>query len=167
VQRSPTRQLADPAGGQLADADADPDALPLGLAAGGACPPEHAYSSAHHHSRPTSRTEPYGSSLASVSDSSRRGRFRFPSVSPDVGGDARRECETRTSTHWSGDAVDGAADSVTDVAGSWVVPAATGPAGGQKVKALYSSFWVGIDGDNSNTVEQTDTDSDWVNGQPV
>src|SRR5262249_15859291 len=36
-----------------------------------------------------------------------------------------------------------------------------------KAKPQYSSFWVGIDGDNSNTVEQTGTDSDWINGEPV
>jgi hypothetical protein len=74
--------------------------------------------------------------------------------------------ETGTSTNWSGYAVDGAAGSITDVSGSWVVPAVTGPAA-KKTKGQYSSFWVGIDGDNSNTVEQTGTDSDWINGAPV
>jgi hypothetical protein len=33
--------------------------------------------------------------------------------------------------------------------------------------ASYSSFWVGIDGYSSNTVEQTGTDSDCVNGKPT
>jgi hypothetical protein len=31
----------------------------------------------------------------------------------------------------------------------------------------YSSFWVGLDGYTSNTVEQTGTDSDCVNGTPT
>jgi hypothetical protein len=48
--------------------------------------------------------------------------------------------------------------SVTHVTGSWIVPAvscSSTPNG-------YSSFWVGIDGDGSNTVEQIGTDSDCV-----
>jgi len=42
------------------------------------------------------------------------------------------------------------------VKGTWVQPAASCPSR----KAQYSSFWVGIDGYNSNTVEQTGTDAD-------
>jgi hypothetical protein len=69
-----------------------------------------------------------------------------------------------TSTNWSGYAVTGANGSVTSVKASWIVPAIQGacPATGSQ----YSSFWVGIDGYNSNTVEQTGTDSDCINGQP-
>jgi len=68
------------------------------------------------------------------------------------------------STNWSGYAVTGTAGSVTDVRGSWVVPAIQGscPSTNQ-----YASFWVGIDGFNSNTVEQTGTDSDCQNGVPT
>jgi hypothetical protein len=73
---------------------------------------------------------------------------------------------TGTSSNWSGYAVDGAAASITDVSGSWVVPVVSGPTA-KKAKGQYASFWVGIDGDNSNTVEQTGTDSDWINGQAV
>jgi hypothetical protein len=67
-----------------------------------------------------------------------------------------------TSTNWSGFAVTGS--NVTDVRGSWIVPAIQGtcPATNQ-----YSSFWVGIDGYNSNTVEQIGTDSDCQNGVPT
>jgi hypothetical protein len=65
-----------------------------------------------------------------------------------------------TSSNWSGYSVDAAKNSVTYVAGSWVVPAVTGTG------TTYSSFWVGIDGSNSNTVEQLGTDSDVVNGKP-
>ena len=57
-----------------------------------------------------------------------------------------------TSTNWSGYAVTGGR--YTQVSASWKVPqvSCSGTA--------YSSFWVGLDGDTSNTVEQTGTDSD-------
>jgi hypothetical protein len=69
------------------------------------------------------------------------------------------------SYNWAGYAVTGAKNSSTDVRGSWIVPSvdcSSAPNG-------YSSFWVGIDGFNSNTVEQTGTDSDCVslNGRPA
>ena len=60
---------------------------------------------------------------------------------------------TSTSTNWSGYAVTGSA--FTRAMGSWIVPAVTCSSGNQ-----YSSFWVGIDGYNSSTVEQTGTSSD-------
>jgi hypothetical protein len=68
------------------------------------------------------------------------------------------------STNWSGYAVTGAKGSVKDVKGEWTVPAIQGtcPSTNQ-----YSSFWVGIDGYNSGTVEQTGTDSDCQGGAPV
>ena len=68
------------------------------------------------------------------------------------------------SLNWSGYAVTGSAGSVSDVKGSWIVPAIVGsyPATNQ-----YSSFWVGIDGYTSNTVEQTGTDSDCQSGIPT
>jgi hypothetical protein len=66
-----------------------------------------------------------------------------------------------TSTNWSGYAVDGTG--ATQVIGTWTQPAVTCAAG----ENSWSSPWVGIDGDNSNTVEQTGTDSDCQNGQAV
>jgi len=57
---------------------------------------------------------------------------------------------TAYSTNWSGYAVTGASGSVTSAAGSWTVPTVTGTSSGQ-----YAAFWVGIDGANSETVEQT------------
>jgi hypothetical protein len=68
------------------------------------------------------------------------------------------------STNWSGYAVTGASGSVSNAQGSWTVPAIQGacPSTNQ-----YSSFWVGIDGFNSGTVEQTGTDSDCQNGAPT
>ncbi len=62
-----------------------------------------------------------------------------------------------TSTNWSGYAV--SSSSVTDVKGSWVAPSVTCTS-----KTTYSSFWVGIDGYTSKTVEQTGTDSDCSDG---
>ena len=57
-----------------------------------------------------------------------------------------------TSTNWSGYAVTGS--KFTSVSSSWTEPTATCSA------TAYSSFWVGLDGDTSNTVEQTGTDAD-------
>jgi hypothetical protein len=67
------------------------------------------------------------------------------------------------SSNWSGYSVDAAAGAVSDVKGSWVVPSVTVSGGGNK----YAATWLGIDGDNSKTVEQIGTDSDQNNGTPV
>src|SRR5437867_9365498 len=69
-----------------------------------------------------------------------------------------------SSTNWSGYAVTGPSGSVSDAKGSWIVPSIVGscPSTNQ-----YSSFWVGIDGFSSNTVEQTGTDSDCQGGTPT
>jgi hypothetical protein len=74
-----------------------------------------------------------------------------------------REDGTADSTNWSGYAVTGANGSVTSVTGTWVVPASTC---GAKASAAYASFWIGIDGWTSNTVEQIGTDSDCSSGKP-
>jgi len=58
-----------------------------------------------------------------------------------------------TSTNWSGYAATGR--TFTSVASSWTEPTGTCSSGSQ-----YSSFWVGLDGYNSNSVEQTGTDVD-------
>lgn len=68
-----------------------------------------------------------------------------------------------TSTNWAGYAVDSTVGSVTDVKGSWIVPAVSTLT---PKKDDYSSFWVGIDGDTSNTVEQIGTDCDVIDGIP-
>ncbi|MGB8781391.1 MAG: G1 family glutamic endopeptidase [Candidatus Bathyarchaeia archaeon] len=67
------------------------------------------------------------------------------------------------STNWSGYAVTGSTGSVTSVQGSWTVPTVTG----NRRTTAYSSFWVGIDGFSSNTVEQIGTDSDIQNGRAL
>ncbi len=70
---------------------------------------------------------------------------------------------TVLSTNWAGWAVTGPKGSVSDVKGSWIVPTVTGCAAGTHT---YSSFWVGIDGYSSTTVEQTGTDSDCNGATP-
>jgi hypothetical protein len=67
-----------------------------------------------------------------------------------------------TSTNWSGYAVDGSG--ATDVIGSWTQPSVVSCA---STENTWSSPWVGIDGDNSNTVEQIGTDSDCSYGTPT
>ena len=63
-----------------------------------------------------------------------------------------------TSTNWSGYAVTGGR--YTRVSSSWTVPAV------KCSGTAYSSFWVGLDGDTSSTVEQTGTDSDCSGSTP-
>lgn len=66
-----------------------------------------------------------------------------------------------TSSNWAGYAVTGG--TFQSVSATWTQPSvncsitATG----------WSSFWVGLDGDNSNTVEQTGTEADCSSGKAV
>ena len=71
------------------------------------------------------------------------------------------------STNWSGYAVTGSNGSVTDVKGSWIVPTATCSDTSIASSGGYASFWIGIDGWSSNTVEQIGTDSDCVSSTGV
>src|SRR5690348_14609079 len=66
-----------------------------------------------------------------------------------------------TSTNWSGYANTGT--TFSDVKGSWTQPSASCSSG----QTAYSSFWVGIDGDTTSTVEQTGTDADCSSGTPT
>ena len=75
-----------------------------------------------------------------------------------------RHGNNATSTNWSGYVVTGANNSVTDVKGSWTVPTLVCPA---LAPDSYSSFWLGIDGYGSNTVEQIGIEADCVGGTPV
>ena len=63
------------------------------------------------------------------------------------------------STNWSGYAATGR---FTSVSATW-----TEPAGHCTSATRYASFWVGLDGFNSNTVEQTGSDVDCSGGSPV
>src|SRR5450755_285281 len=64
---------------------------------------------------------------------------------------------TAESTNWSGYAATGGTGAYRSVSASWTEPTGTCPS---RRSAQYSSFWVGLDGFNSNSVEQTGTDVD-------
>jgi hypothetical protein len=80
----------------------------------------------------------------------------YPNSTPQKIGDVTVE----DSTNWSGYAVEGS--SFTKALASWTVPSVTC----SKTPNTYSSFWVGIDGWTSSTVEQTGTDSDCDGSSP-
>ena len=63
------------------------------------------------------------------------------------------------STNWSGYAAD--SGTYTSVSATWVQPTGTCTSA-----TRYASFWVGLDGYSSDTVEQTGTDTDCVDGTP-
>ena len=63
------------------------------------------------------------------------------------------------STNWSGYAATG---SFSSVSANW-----TEPTGHCTSATRYSSFWVGLDGFNSSTVEQTGSEVDCSGGSPV
>ncbi len=72
---------------------------------------------------------------------------------------------TAESTNWSGYAVTGANDAFSGVSASWTEPTAK-CSGNRRRTDQYSSFWVGLDGYSSNSVEQTGTDADCVGTSP-
>jgi hypothetical protein len=65
-----------------------------------------------------------------------------------------------TSSNWAGYAVTGG--TYRSVSSSWTQPAVNCSS-----TNAWSSFWVGLDGDTSNTVEQTGTEADCSNGHAV
>jgi Peptidase A4 family len=71
---------------------------------------------------------------------------------------------TAESTNWSGYAATGGNGAFTSVSASWTEPTATCSSRG---RAQYSSFWVGLDGYSSGSVEQTGTDADCSGRTPV
>jgi hypothetical protein len=69
------------------------------------------------------------------------------------------EAAAATTMNWSGYAATGASGSFTSVSTSWAQPAVTcGSAN------TFSSFWVGLDGVNTPTLEQTGTEADCSGG---
>jgi len=64
-----------------------------------------------------------------------------------------------TSSNWAGYAVTGS--TYSSVSASWTEPSVGCGAG-----SSYSSFWIGLDGDGSSTVEQTGSEADCSNGTP-
>src|SRR5690348_3433364 len=67
-----------------------------------------------------------------------------------------------TSQNWAGYASAGNAGTFTSVSASWSQPAVTCTA-----TDTFSSFWVGLDGDGTNSVEQTGTEADCSGGNAV
>jgi hypothetical protein len=63
------------------------------------------------------------------------------------------------STNWAG--CDNTGSHYTTVSASWVQPSVTCP----KQGTYYSSFWIGLDGDGSNSVEQTGSEADCSRGR--
>jgi hypothetical protein len=63
-----------------------------------------------------------------------------------------------TSDNWAGYAATGS--SYTSVSSSWVQPSVNCGS-----ETTYSSFWVGLDGDGTDSVEQTGTEADCSGGQ--
>jgi Peptidase A4 family len=74
--------------------------------------------------------------------------------------DPNHKITQSTSTNWSGYAAIN--NTFTSVSASWTQPSVSCAAG----ETSYSSFWVGLDGYNSSTVEQTGTDADCSSGSP-
>src|SRR5690348_16708749 len=71
-----------------------------------------------------------------------------------------RSRNATTTTNWSGYAAHSA--TYKSVSASWVEPTAHCPGGSQ-----FSSFWVGLDGFSSGTVEQTGSEVDCRGGTPT
>ncbi len=93
--------------------------------------------------------------LALTASAVAAGRLAAPSRAPN------HKVSHSTSTNWSGYAVTGS--TYTSVSANWTQPAvdcSVTPTG-------WSSFWVGLDGDTSRTVEQTGTEADCSSGRPV
>ena len=72
---------------------------------------------------------------------------------------------TAESTNWSGYAATGASGAFKSVSASWTEPTAT-CSGNRRRTDQYSSFWVGLDGYSSDSVEQTGTDADCAGTTP-
>jgi hypothetical protein len=74
-------------------------------------------------------------------------------------GTARNTVTAAVSENWAGYAAAGTVGAFTQVSASWSEPAVTCAA-----DQTFSSFWVGLDGDGTSTVEQTGTEADCADG---
>lgn len=83
------------------------------------------------------------------------GRGGYPMVTSPAPAASNAANAAATSVNWAGYAATGAAGTFTSVATSWTQPAVTCSA-----TNTFSSFWAGLDGDGSQTVEQTGTEAD-------
>jgi len=76
--------------------------------------------------------------------------------------DSHGRAASAESTNWSGYAATGGNGSFSSVSASWTEPTAKCTSNSDK----YAAFWVGLDGYNSDSVEQTGTDSDCAGRTP-
>jgi hypothetical protein len=83
----------------------------------------------------------------------------YPAAGSSSSGTARNAVTAAVSENWAGYAAQGAAGSFTRVSAAWSEPAVSCQAA-----ETFSSFWVGLDGDGTSTVEQTGTEADCANG---
>ena len=91
--------------------------------------------------------------LALIGSSSAAARTNAPRLAPN------HKISQSTSSNWAGySAFNGR---YTTVSASWKQPTASCTS-----QTTYSSFWVGLDGYNSSTVEQTGTSADCSGGSP-
>ena len=81
------------------------------------------------------------------------------SAAPSQAQQAMGTVTPATSENWAGYVSAGAAGAFTTVSASWAEPTATCGA-----SQTFSSFWVGLDGAGTATVEQTGTEADCANG---
>jgi hypothetical protein len=81
------------------------------------------------------------------------------SAAPSAAQQATGTVTPATSENWAGYVSAGAAGAFTTVSASWAEPTATCGA-----SETFSSFWVGLDGAGTDTVEQTGTEADCANG---
>jgi hypothetical protein len=88
------------------------------------------------------------------------GGLRLPGPAVSSPGHAREA--VTSSNNWSGYAASGGTGAFRSVSAYWTEPAGTCRSGQQ-----WSSFWVGLDGDNSSTVEQTGSEVDCSGASPV
>ena len=82
-----------------------------------------------------------------------------PAVSNGTVHNLQIHLRNSSSSNWSGFAATGGG--FTSISASWVEPT-----GKCSSATTYSSFWVGIDGDGSNSVEQTGSEVDCSGGSP-
>src|ERR1700678_1562675 len=82
-----------------------------------------------------------------------------PGASSAESGAARNTVTAAASENWAGYAAAGTAGAFTRVSASWAEPTVTCTAA-----QTLSSFWVGLDGDGTSTVEQTGTEADCADG---
>ena len=87
------------------------------------------------------------------------GRGRLHDDASPAPGAQRGQCDGAISENWAGYTSAGNPGTFTSVSASWAQPAVTCTA-----TDTFSSFWVGLDGDGTNSVEQTGTEADCNGG---